>query len=251
MGVGRALLWGVPRNADLGAEIAAWGAAGVLGPTLTLAGSWQPQICLLLVRSPNPVLSSPLVMWGRAALAHSAHHGCEFPTAPALLSIPGKFGFGGCSSPLVAFSLCLLCWKPLWCCRLPGELSMSPPKWASGAVPWFRANLAGGCTQGICSPGGKNDLGMKRERPEGSGCTLGCMAGLWGVLGVQCWLVGCSQGTRGQQGPTAATTAGCSSNSGASPWEPAVGENRTSCWGGALLHPAAGGIPLPGLCCCC
>lgn len=89
MGVGRALLSGVPRDAGLGAEMGAWDAAGVLGPTLTLAGSWQPQICLLLVRTPNPILSAPLVMWGRAALAHRAHHGCESPTAPALLSFLG------------------------------------------------------------------------------------------------------------------------------------------------------------------
>lgn len=115
MGVGRALLWGVPRSAGSGAEIGAWDAAGVLGPTLSLAGSWKPQICLLLLRSPNPVLSAPLVMWGRAALAHNAHRGCESPTAPALLSVPGdgRFGFRGCSSPPVALSFCLLCWKPL------------------------------------------------------------------------------------------------------------------------------------------
>lgn len=79
MGVGRALLSGVPRGAGLGAEMGAWDAAGVLGPTLTLAGSWQPQICLLLVRTPNPVLSAPLVVWGRAALAHRAHHGVSLP----------------------------------------------------------------------------------------------------------------------------------------------------------------------------
>lgn len=174
-------------------------------------------------------------MWGRAALAHRAQHGCESPTAPALLSIPGKFGFGGCSSPFVAFSFCLLCWKPLWCCTLVGELGMSPQEWATGAVSWFRANLAGGCTWGICSPGVKNDLGMKRKRPEGSGCTLGCRAGLWGVLGVHCWLMGCSQGTRGQQDPAAATTVGCSGNSRASPWEPAGGEPQT-------LLEGAGGI---------
>lgn len=112
MGVGRALLWGLPCNADLGAETEAWDAAGVLGPTLTLVGSWQPQICLLLMRSPIPVLSAPLVVWVRAALAHSSHHGCEPLTA--LFPIPGdgKFGFGGCSSSPVAFSFCLLCWKP-------------------------------------------------------------------------------------------------------------------------------------------
>lgn len=86
---------------------------------------------------------------------------------------------------------------------------------------------------------------MRREGAEGSGCTLGCRAGLWCVLGVQCWPMGCSQGTRGQQGPAAATTAGCSGSSGASPWEPAVGGNSRSCWGGALLHPARGDHPTP------
>lgn len=78
-------------------------------------------------------------------------------------------------------------------------------------------------------------MGMKRKRPEGSGCTLGCRAGLWGVLRVQCWLMGCSQGTRGQQDPAAATTVGCSDSSGASPWEPAGGEPQT-------LLGGAGGI---------
>lgn len=63
---------------------------------------------------------------------------------------------------------------------------------------------------------------------------------------MPCWPVGCSQGTRGQQGPAAATTAGCSGSSGASPWEPAMGENPRSCWGGALLRPARGGHPTPG-----
>lgn len=98
---------------------------------------------------------------------------------------------------------------------------------------------------GNLQPWGKNKLGMRRERAEGSGCTLGCRAGLWCVLGVQCWPMGCSQGTRGQQGPAAATTAGCSGSSGASPWEPAVRGNPRSCWGGALLHPARGEHPTP------
>lgn len=244
MGVGRALLWGVPRNANLGAEMGAWVAAGVLGPTLILVGSWQPQICLLLMRSPSPVLSAPLMVWVWAALARSAHHWCECPTAPALLSIPGggKFGFGGRSSLPGAFSFCLLCWKPLWCCMLAGELGMSPPKWAPGA---------GGCTQGICSPGGRDDLGMKKERPEGSGCTLGFRAGPWGVRGVQRWPMGCSQGTRGQQGPAAASTAGCSGNSGASPCKPATGGIPDPAGGEHCCVLLGVGILPPGLCCCC
>lgn len=116
---------------------------------------------------------------------------------------------------------------------------MSPPKWAPGA---------GGYTQGICSPGGKNKLGMRRERAEGSGCTLGCRAGLWCVLGVQCWPMGCSQGTRGQQGPAAATTAGCSGSSGASPWEPAGGGEPQILLGGSIAASCSGRASHPHVC---
>lgn len=94
---------------------------------------------------------------------------------------------------------------------------------------------------GNLQPWGKDDLGTKRERPEGSACTLGCRAGLWGVLGVQCWPMGCSQGTRGQQGPAAVTTAGCSGNCRASPWELAVGRNPRSCWGGGSIAASCSG----------
>lgn len=169
--------------------------------------------------------------------------GVSLPSAPALLSVPGdgRFGFGGCSSPPVAFSFCLLCWKPLWCCTLAGELGMAPPKWAPGAA---------GCTQGICHPGGQEKQGMKRERLEGSGCTLGYRAGLWAVLGVQCWPMGCSRGTRGQQGPAAAT-AGCSGSSGASPWEPAMGGTPDPAGGEHCCILLGASIPPLHLCCCC
>lgn len=61
--------------------------------------------------------------------------------------------------------------------------------------------------------------------------------------------MGCSQGTRGQQGPAAATTAGCSGNSGASPWEPANGGNPRSCWGeGSIAASCSGQASHPQVC---
>ena len=77
--------------------------------------------------------------------------------------------------PLSAGSPCgAACWQE--------GLGMAQPKWAPGA---------GGCTKGICSPGGKDESGMGRERQEGS----------WGLSGVQCWPMGCFKALEGSRAP--------------------------------------------------
>lgn len=77
-------------------------------------------------------------------------------------------------------------------------------------------------------------MGMGREKTRGvSGEQRGAVLA-HGVL----------RGTRGQQGPAAATAAGCSGSSEASAWGPAWGNPR-SCLGGASPRPAWGEHPSP------
>lgn len=128
---------------------------------------------------------------------NSASWGCSFPPGAS----PSPRGAG----------------RPRGAARWREGLGMAHPKWAPGA---------GGCTEGICSAGGKAELGMGRERLEGS----------QGRSGVQCWPMGCFAALEGSRAPR------CSHRSRM------LGQLRSlfmgACWGGTP-DPAWGEHPSP------
>ena len=123
----------------------------------------------------------------------------------------------GCSSPPRTFTFPPWCWKPPWCCS------------AGGGEPGSGCPELMAAARGFAAPGG--------ERRVGNG--EGESGGVLGRSGVRSCPWG-ADGTRGQQGPAAATAGDAS---GASWWGSAGGGTPTSRSGGASPQPAPGRHP--------
>lgn len=129
------------------------------------------------MRSPSPVLSAPLVVWGRAALAHRAPHGCEpsLSTSFALRSWGWQIWLWGLLfSPCGFLFLSVVLEAPV-VLHAGGRAGHGTPKMGTWSCWLHPGNLP---------PWGTGKAGDEEEETRG----------VWMHAGVQSWPVGCSWG---------------------------------------------------------